>query len=371
MDKEKVGLFIKQLREEMNLTQEELAEKVFCGREAVSKWERGKNLPDRDPMLILSKIFEVTVDEILAGERDTTKDITLELYDDTKKLNKKIKRNLIVSALIIFICITVFLSYYFINQYKTIHTYTVTGFTKTFSIENGLFLRTDDRQYFSIGNITSKDDIEIDKIELYYVENNKEHLICARESDEMLLIDRRGYEEYFNLKKIDYILDNLYLRIYYEDNTDEVKLDLIEDYVNDRLIFDKVTEISSDNENDNNISKKNVDEKLIEKIKKKFTNIDEDGNYTYKLKENESEKLFTFFPIDNTMIVTTFKKQKAVEDYTYDLNNKSVVYIYYKEREQSYSLVYSNNEYYCAQGDCLDGEEKIEKFLKLLEKVLA
>ena len=45
MNSDNIGKFIKKLREEFCLTQEELANKVHIGREAVSKWERGKTTP--------------------------------------------------------------------------------------------------------------------------------------------------------------------------------------------------------------------------------------------------------------------------------------------------------------------------------------
>ena len=45
IDQEKVGKFIADLRKEKGLTQDDLAEKMFVGREAISKWERGVCIP--------------------------------------------------------------------------------------------------------------------------------------------------------------------------------------------------------------------------------------------------------------------------------------------------------------------------------------
>ena len=68
MDSEKIGLFIKHLREKNNLSQNELAEKIPIGRDAVSKWEHGKTIPDIQNLVLLSKVFGVTIDELISGE---------------------------------------------------------------------------------------------------------------------------------------------------------------------------------------------------------------------------------------------------------------------------------------------------------------
>lgn len=59
MNKERIGKYIKFLRERNNLTQEELAKKVPVSREAVSKLETGRRIPDIETLIILSNIFDV------------------------------------------------------------------------------------------------------------------------------------------------------------------------------------------------------------------------------------------------------------------------------------------------------------------------
>ena len=68
MNQEKIGRFIATCRKEKNLTQEKLAEMLGISDRAVSKWERGLNLPDACLMLELSKIFNISVNELLNGE---------------------------------------------------------------------------------------------------------------------------------------------------------------------------------------------------------------------------------------------------------------------------------------------------------------
>ena len=69
MDQEKIGLFIKQLRNEKNLTQQELADKLSVSFKTISKWECGKGLPEVSLMIPLCKELNITVNELLSGER--------------------------------------------------------------------------------------------------------------------------------------------------------------------------------------------------------------------------------------------------------------------------------------------------------------
>ncbi len=68
MNQEKIGKFIARLRKEKNLTQEQLAEQLNISNRAVSKWERGINLPDASLMMKISDIFGITINELLSGE---------------------------------------------------------------------------------------------------------------------------------------------------------------------------------------------------------------------------------------------------------------------------------------------------------------
>lgn len=70
MDSEKIGKFIKMKRIEYGYTQTILAEKIFITREAVSKWERGVRIPDVTSLIILSQIFNVTINEILLPDEN-------------------------------------------------------------------------------------------------------------------------------------------------------------------------------------------------------------------------------------------------------------------------------------------------------------
>ena len=59
---------LQQLRKQKNLTQEELAELLFVSRTAISKWESGRGLPNIDSLKAISKVFSISIDELLSGE---------------------------------------------------------------------------------------------------------------------------------------------------------------------------------------------------------------------------------------------------------------------------------------------------------------
>ena len=70
-----------QYRKKNNLSQEELAAKIGVSRQAVSKWERAEASPDTDNLILLAKLYGVTLDDLLQGEGEPQK---AENCDDAK-----------------------------------------------------------------------------------------------------------------------------------------------------------------------------------------------------------------------------------------------------------------------------------------------
>ena len=69
MDQVKIGKFIAQLRKEVGWTQETLGEKVGVTNKTISRWETGNYMPDIEMIQIISKTFDVSINELLAGQR--------------------------------------------------------------------------------------------------------------------------------------------------------------------------------------------------------------------------------------------------------------------------------------------------------------
>ena len=71
MDQIKIGAFLKELRNDNNLTQEQLAEKFGVSQRSVSRWENGNTMPDISILIELADYYDVDLREILNGERKT------------------------------------------------------------------------------------------------------------------------------------------------------------------------------------------------------------------------------------------------------------------------------------------------------------
>ena len=69
MDQKRIGNFLKELRKEKNVTQEQLAEQLNVSGRTVSRWETGNNMPDISLLVEISELYEVSIPEIINGER--------------------------------------------------------------------------------------------------------------------------------------------------------------------------------------------------------------------------------------------------------------------------------------------------------------
>ncbi len=74
MDKDKFGKFVAGLRKEKSMTQKDLAESLFLTDKAISKWERGLSFPDISVLEPLAEVLDVSVMELLKGERFSEED---------------------------------------------------------------------------------------------------------------------------------------------------------------------------------------------------------------------------------------------------------------------------------------------------------
>ena len=78
LDNIQFGRFVAQLRKEQNLTQKELAERLHVTDKAVSKWETGKGFPDLKLLEPLAQVLNVSLVELLQGERTPSPTLTKE-----------------------------------------------------------------------------------------------------------------------------------------------------------------------------------------------------------------------------------------------------------------------------------------------------
>ena len=69
MDQKKTGSFLRELRKEKQLTQEQLAERFGVTNRSVSRWETGSNMPDLSILVELADFYDVDIRDIIDGER--------------------------------------------------------------------------------------------------------------------------------------------------------------------------------------------------------------------------------------------------------------------------------------------------------------
>lgn len=69
IDKIKIGEFLRQLRKESGLTQEELAEKFAVSSRSVSRWENGSTMPELGILVELADFYQIDIKELIDGER--------------------------------------------------------------------------------------------------------------------------------------------------------------------------------------------------------------------------------------------------------------------------------------------------------------
>lgn len=174
-----IGKHLKTLREKNNLTQEQLADKLFVSRSNVSKWERNISLPDAETLLELSKIFNVSVDDILLGNNKNDSSGVLNIYKQIEK-QKKVMLIICVSSIII---ILLFLIYYFLSFYNSNKIFLVNGYGNESYFNNGIIIYTKEKEYLSLGKINSKKDIL--RMKLVVSINNEENIIYETTSDEI------------------------------------------------------------------------------------------------------------------------------------------------------------------------------------------
>ena len=93
MDQSKTGKFIAQERRAQNLTQRQLADKLAISDKTVSKWECGKGLPEVSLMLPLCEILQITVNDLLSGEKVAEGDYQKKAEENMMDLIRKNAEN--------------------------------------------------------------------------------------------------------------------------------------------------------------------------------------------------------------------------------------------------------------------------------------
>ena len=106
MDQKRIGSFLRELRTEKGLTQEQLAEKLNVSGRTVSRWENGNNMPDLSIIVELADFYDIDIRELLNGERkseemnEDIKETTLKMADYAEAEKQLLTKKLCIISLI-------------------------------------------------------------------------------------------------------------------------------------------------------------------------------------------------------------------------------------------------------------------------------
>lgn len=106
MDQKRIGSFLRELRTEKSLTQEQLAEKLNVSGRTVSRWENGNNMPDLSIIVELADFYDIDIRELLNGERkseemnEDLKETTLKMADYAEAEKQLLTKRLCIISFI-------------------------------------------------------------------------------------------------------------------------------------------------------------------------------------------------------------------------------------------------------------------------------
>ena len=368
LEYKKIGKFIAEERVKSGLTQEQLAEKLFVTRQVVSKWERGMSLPNYDFLILLCNIFNVTSNEILAGERKSVNNkeyinnYSINILEDSVKKRKKL---IFRFSIIIILMLLLFLFYYFISTYNKLEVYLINGESDIFEMSDTIAVLSNEATYIKLGSPIS-DIFDVKYINVYYIKDDSKKDMLTSSFGDRLIIQNNGYNEYFDSKDTKIMLNNLYIDIYYNDGQDDlvdtIKLEVNRLYNNDKLLFKKDKLVSEESNN----SIDDVD--IPEEIKNKFKE-DENGNYFIIYTKNKKNISISYEPVSNTIIVKE-ENDNVCEEYIYLRKYNIIKYTLTSNDVGISSEATINKDIICTTEECKNHEKKYDYFIKEYDSYL-
>lgn len=301
MEENNFSTFIKELRMEKGLSQEELAKALYVHRTTVNKWENDNVIPLNDKLLLIADYFDISVDELLNGKRSDINNASLTRNNTIVELIKSKTRSQrlhIYSVLVILILILCFLAYYFISNYNSVKVYILYGENENVRTRDGLLFFSKDKVYFRPGNFYDDNDnlVNVDLIRLYYFDANGDEVILLTGSDKELYVEIEKSKEAF----IDRIYKNekFYMDACYKNSCQKMEISLFNDFSNDNLINNEVKNKSVKTAGKNYI-KNETD--LIEELIQNDFKFNEKNNCYYLTDENMT---YNFLPKMNIIQMT-------------------------------------------------------------------
>lgn len=172
-----IGNKILELRKQHNLSQEQLAELLCVARQTISKWELSETHPDLEQTKEISKIFNVSLDELT---NNNIKDVLIEKIDNMNKLTKTIINILKIILLLVIILVIILVSIIFFKEYFDV---------KPVSVGQSIVCTIEDNEY--IYEVRSKYETEY-VIDNFYTDDKYLNIDVTKYNNvDMLLKDIR------------------------------------------------------------------------------------------------------------------------------------------------------------------------------------
>lgn len=355
MEENNFSTFIKELRMEKGLSQEELAKALYVHRTTVNKWENDNVIPLNDKLLLIADYFDISVDELLNGKRSNINNASLTRNNTIVELIKSKTRSQklhIYSVLVILILILCFLTYYFISNYNSVKVYILYGENKNVRTRDGLLFFSKDKVYFRPGNFYDDNDnlVNVDLIRLYYFDANGDEVILLTGSDKELYVEIEKSKEAF----IDRIYKNekFYMDACYKNSCQKMELNLFNDFSNDNLINNEVKDKSVNELNTKVMSKDELIKSLIQ------------NGFAY----NEND--MSYVKTDDDLIYYYYKNTEVIRVMSNNKDNLFVLKLYTDSRKVIINNSITNSNIYIS--DYTNNNDKNYKtFKKYYDKFLS
>lgn len=365
MDFEKIGQFLRALRKERNLTQDQLAAELNFDRSVISKWECSKKLPSVENIDALAKFYNVSINELVYGARMNKgnardiRNLPIKIISESERTIHRIRMTCLITAIAAIILV---LMGYFVSNYNSIKVYRVGGSTENYVVKNTLMIISKHRSYLNFGEIDNigndEDTISYDNYELY-VKNGDTKIILANREDGDLVEGLEKIDNYLNFNNIKKFINNIYIDIYDDDdNIVTMKLDATLEMTNNKIFYindDDATNIKSTKKYSNNIN-------LPKFVRKNFKYDEEKDLYTFsKIIDDENIKLEYNSELGKLFVNKNSKK------YPVDYSSNILTFFDFDEITHNNVLFdIENNE--CISNNCADFINVINELKNILKK---
>lgn len=362
---EKRGKFIAELRNEKGYTQQELGNLLNYTDKAISRWERGEATVNLDVISDLSNIFDVSIAELIYGERkieeneqEIQDNIEEELTNNYHKFRKGTTKMIITFMSVIILGLILI---YMIFIRNSISVYSIMGESDNISEKNGTLILSNKLSIMNFNQLTIKSDKVIENIQIYYIDKSKNKIyLFSGTNDNYYIEEKNGYEEY-HLKAIP--KRELILEIDYTDGSAEtLNLQLQRKFVNDS-IFPKKVDTINDETKTSSKSNDNLEERLYSLGFEK-----EEDEFVYIVNDNTN----CYINLDINRIRILIQQSKSREEL---ISYISANEIKYEKRDEDNNLVLGNlyndsdNKKNCNNEVCSTNDDYIMYIAYLKEQI--